>query len=101
MKKFSKLLLAKELFKHRGVIRRLPDAYRMVKMWAKGQYPAGSMDILLPLLGILYILSPIDIIPDIAIPFIGVADDLAVLSLVLPKLSKEIDKFLLWELQNK
>lgn len=70
-------------------------------MWRKGKYPMKSLDIILPILGILYVLSPIDLLPEVALPVLGVMDDLAVLYLVIPKLIKEVDKFLLWEAQQK
>lgn len=95
--KYSKIDLAKEAIKHKGFIKKIPDIFRMVKYWRKGMYPVNSIDMILPLLGIFYVVSPIDLLPEIAIPFLGVADDLAVLSLALPKLLKEVDKFLLWE----
>ncbi len=95
--KYSKIELAKEAIKHKGFLKKIPDIWRMVKYWRKGQYPVNSIDMILPLLGLLYVISPIDLLPEIAVPFLGVADDLAVLSLALPKLLKEVDKFLLWE----
>ena len=95
--KYSKIELAKEAIKHKGLLKKIPDIWRMVKYWRKGLYPVNSIDMILPLLGLLYIISPIDLLPEIAVPFLGVADDLAVLSLTLPKLLKEVDKFLLWE----
>jgi len=60
-----------------------------------------SLDIILPLLGLLYVISPIDLLPEVAVPVIGVLDDLAVLSLAIPKLIREVDKFLLWEADQK
>ncbi|UMQ43979.1 DUF1232 domain-containing protein [Chryseobacterium sp. Y16C] len=99
--KYSKLSLAKEAINHKGFIKKIPDIFRMIKMWRKGTYPIKSIDIILPLLGVLYILSPIDLLPEVAIPVLGVMDDLAVLYLVIPKLIKEVDKFLLWEAQQK
>ncbi|SIQ18259.1 Uncharacterized membrane protein YkvA, DUF1232 family [Chryseobacterium sp. RU37D] len=99
--KYSKLNLAKEAINHKGFIKKIPDIFRMVKMWRKGQYPMKSIDIILPMLGLLYIISPIDLLPEVAVPVIGVLDDLAVLSLVIPKLIKEVDKFLLWEAERK
>ena len=99
--KYSKLNLAKEAINHKGFIKKIPDIFRMVKMWRKGIYPMRSIDIILPLLGILYVLSPIDLLPEFVIPVLGVMDDLAVLSLTIPKLIKEVDKFLLWEAQQK
>lgn len=99
--KYSKIHLAKEAIKQKGFIKKIPDIFRMVKLWRKGIYKANSIDIILPLLGVLYIISPIDLLPEIAIPVIGVLDDLAVLYLVLPKLMKEVNKFLLWEASYK
>ena len=99
--KYSKIHLAKEAIKHKGFIQKIPDVFRMFNLWRKGTYKANTIDIILPFLGLLYIISPIDFLPEIAIPVIGVLDDLAVLSLALPKLIKEVDKFLLWEAGQK
>ncbi|KUJ50746.1 YkvA family protein [Chryseobacterium sp. JAH] len=98
--KYSKLNLAKEAISHKGFMKKIPDIFRMVNMWRKGEYPVKSMNLILPLIGLLYVLSPIDIIPDFII-VAGVLDDLAVLSLAIPKLIKEVDKFLLWEAERK
>jgi uncharacterized membrane protein YkvA (DUF1232 family) len=99
--KYSKLNLAKQAISHKGFVKKIPDIFRMVKMWKKGQYPMKSVDIILPLLGLLYVISPIDFLPEVAVPVIGVLDDLAILSLTIPKLIKEVDKFLLWEAERK
>ncbi|MGO4709129.1 YkvA family protein [Chryseobacterium sp. 2TAF14] len=98
--KYSKLSLAKEAIAHKGFVKKIPDIFRMVNMWRKGKYPVKSMDLILPLVGLLYVISPIDIIPDFII-VAGVLDDLAVLSLAIPKLIREVDKFLLWEAEQK
>jgi len=99
--KYSKIHLAQEAIKHKGFIKKIPNVFRMVNLWRKGIYKTNTFDIILPLLGFLYIIFPIDLLPDIAIPVIGVMDDLAVLSLALPKLMREVDKFLLWEAEQK
>ncbi len=99
--KYSKLNLAKEAIAHKGFVKKIPDIFRMVKMWKKGQYPMKSIDVILPLLGLLYVISPIDLLPEVAVPVIGVLDDLAILSLAIPKLIREVDKFLLWEAEQK
>lgn len=98
--KYSKLNLAKEAIAHKGFLKKIPDIFRMVNMWRKGNYPVKSMDLILPLIGLLYVISPIDIIPDFIV-VAGVLDDLAVLSLAIPKLIREVDKFLLWEAEQK
>lgn len=99
--KYSKISLAKEAISHKGFVRKIPDIFRMVKLWRKGLYPVKSIDMILPLLGILYIISPVDLVPDFIIPVVGIFDDLAVLSFTIPKLIKEVDKFLLWEAEQK
>ena len=98
--KYSKINLAKQAISHKGFVKKIPDIFRMVNMWRKGEYPVKSMDLILPLIGLLYVLSPIDIIPDFII-VAGVLDDIAVLSLAIPKLIREVDKFLLWEAEKK
>jgi len=55
-------------------------------------------DIILPALALIYVISPIDLIPDFVLG-IGALDDLAILALAIPMLMKEVDKFLLWEMQ--
>ena len=57
-------------------------------------------DIILPALALIYVISPIDLIPDFVLG-IGALDDLAILALAIPMLMKEVDKFLLWEMQIK
>jgi len=98
--KYSKLSLAKEAIAHKGFVKKIPDIFRMMNMWRKGMYPVKAIDLILPLVGLLYVISPIDIIPDFII-VAGVLDDLAVLSLAIPKLIREVDKFLLWETEQK
>ncbi|WP_262149038.1 YkvA family protein [Chryseobacterium foetidum] len=99
--KYSKLHLAKEAIRHKGFIKKIPDIFRMVKFWRKGMYPMRSIDVILPMLGLLYVISPIDLIPDFIFPVVGVMDDLAILSLAIPKLIREVDKFLLWEAERR
>lgn len=98
--KISKLQLIKEGIKHRSLISKIPSIFRMFKLWIKGQYTADFKEMILPLLGVIYIISPIDIIPGFLAPFIGALDDLAVLSVILPKLTKNVNDFLFWEAQK-
>ncbi|MGA9213459.1 YkvA family protein [Kaistella sp.] len=99
--KISKIQLAKEAFKHKGFIAKLPVIIRMIKStMKKGGYKPQFKDIILPGLVLLYVISPIDIIPD-WIPGIGVLDDLALLAFAIPLLVKEAEKFIAWEASNK
>ena len=56
--------------------------------------------VLIPSLAIIYILSPLDIIPDWLLG-IGSLDDFAILALTLPFVLKELEKFLAWEQEQK
>lgn len=98
--KYSKVEILKEAIKHKGFISKIPVVFRMVKAWTKGNYRTNNIDMILPVLGLLYVISPIDLLPE-TIPFVGVLDDLAILTFVIPKLMKEVDKFLLWEGMKK
>ncbi len=95
--KVSKIQLAKEAFKHKGFIQKIPVIIRMIKSaMRKGGYKPHAKDIILPGLALLYLVSPIDIIPD-WIPVIGILDDLAILTFAIPLLVKEAEKFIAWE----
>lgn len=97
--KHSKFKLAQEAMKHKGFLQKIPATFRMIKMYYKGEYKMKLTDILLPALALIYVISPIDIIPDF-VPVIGALDDLAILAFAIPMLMKEVDKFLLWENQK-
>lgn len=98
--KYSKFKLAQEAIKHKGFLQKIPAVFRMFKLYYKGEYKMKFTDVLLPALALVYVLSPIDIIPDF-VPFVGALDDLAILAFAIPLLMKEVDKFLLWESQSK
>lgn len=99
--KYKKAHVLKEAIKHKGFISKIPVIFRMFRAWKNGTYSTNIIDLALPALGLLYVLSPIDLLPEIALPGIGALDDLAVLALIIPKLMKEVDKFLLWEGMGK
>ena len=99
--KVSKIQLAKEAFKHKGFIQKIPIIIRMIKSaMKKGGYKPHFQNVIVPGLVLLYLISPIDIIPD-WIPVIGVLDDLALLAFAIPLLVKEAEKFIAWEAASK
>ena len=97
MKKF---LLLFQAFNKNGIFAKAPHIIRMVKAAKKGEYKLDTKSVLIPSLVIIYILSPLDIIPD-WIPGIGAIDDLGLLALTIPFIVKEVDKFLIWEEEQK
>lgn len=99
--KLSKIALAKEAFKHKGFIKKIPVMIRMVKsIMAKDGYKPEFKNVILPALVLVYLISPLDIIPD-WIPVIGVLDDLALLAFAMPMLIAETEKFIAWEISSR
>lgn len=98
--KLSKIALAKEAFRHKGFIAKIPVIIRMVKsVMSKNGYRPDYKNVILPGLVLVYLISPIDILPD-WIPLIGVLDDLALLAFAIPMLITEAEKFVAWETSN-
>jgi len=60
-------------------------SYRRVPFWAIGA----------SVFALLYVLAPIDLVPDV-IPVIGVVDDAAVVSVCLALLHQEIGRYVAW-----
>ena len=78
----------------------LPILLRLLKAWKQGNYRGLSVRTVASIaVSILYILSPVDAIPDF-IPGIGLIDDAAILALLLHSLAQDLAAFRLWE-QNR
>lgn len=78
----------------------LPLLLRLLKAWKQGSYRGLSVRTVASIaVSILYILSPVDAIPDF-IPGIGLIDDAAILALLLYSLAQDLAAFRLWE-QNR
>jgi len=78
----------------------LPLLARLLKAWKRGSYRGLSMRTIVSLAAaLLYIVSPIDLMPDF-IPGIGLIDDAAVLALLLHSITQDLAAFRVWE-QNR
>jgi len=78
----------------------LPLLARLLKAWKRGSYRGLSMRTIVSLAAaLLYIVSPIDLMPDF-IPGIGLIDDAAVLALLLYSIAQDLAAFRVWE-QNR
>ena len=78
----------------------VPILISLVRAYAKKEYtevPVGTIVAIIAAL--LYVLSPIDLIPD-AIPGIGFVDDAAVVAYCLKKVKEDIDAYKLWRDNN-
>lgn len=81
-----------------GLVRRLAATPRLVTSVLRRRYPGVSRRRLLTLglLAALYVLSPVDAIPDV-IPVVGWSDDSAVILWFLTGLVRESGRFVEWE----
>lgn len=73
---------------------------RLVAMSLSGRYPGLSRSRLgLMALGLLYVISPVDLVPEAAFMLLGLADDAVVLAWLAGAVLSETDTFLDWESQ--
>ncbi len=84
-----------------GLWRRLLEDFRLlvslIKDYWKGEYRDVSLgSIVVFVLAIVYVLSPIDILPDF-IPLLGQIDDAFILLLCLYYLEKDLHKYQNWK----
>ena len=57
-------------------------------------WPAGTL--VGGLLGFLYLINPLDLIPE-ALPVVGIVDDTLALGLFLALLSRDVKKYMVWK----
>jgi uncharacterized membrane protein YkvA (DUF1232 family) len=69
---------------------------RMIQAHRSGKFKVSAKTLGLIVLGLVYFITPIDIIPDF-IPLLGFTDDLSVLLAVFNSVKHEVDDFLNWE----
>lgn len=73
---------------------------RLVRSYANGEYRQIQVSTIVSGLAVLlYVLSPIDLIPDF-IPVVGFLDDLSLVSWFVGKFQQEITRYREWELQQ-
>ena len=65
---------------------------KMLKAWQGGSYKFSKKTILYVIAGLLYFLSPMDLVPDFILG-LGFIDDAAVLAIVVKRIRSELEKF--------
>lgn len=82
-----------------GVWSTLQTFIQMIKAWVKGEYKEiPYRTLIMILIGLLYFVSPIDLIPDFILG-LGLIDDVAVISFLMKGIKKDLQSFKDW--QNK
>ncbi|MET7417703.1 YkvA family protein [Dactylosporangium sp. NPDC005555] len=82
-----------------GLGKRLSALPRMVRATVKGEYDGGTRLALLAASAV-YIISPIDAVPELFLLVLGVVDDLAMATYFAGALLDELERFLEWEKQR-
>ena len=71
--------------------------FSMVKDFCSGKYKKAPMGTIIAVVAtLLYVLSPIDLIPDV-IPVLGLADDAAMLALCMKFAKSDVEDYKLWQ----
>ncbi|MFO7777862.1 MAG: YkvA family protein [Nitriliruptoraceae bacterium] len=83
-----------------GLFADLAASWRLARAYLRGDYRAVRLRSVLAVLGgLLYFLSPVDLIPDV-IALLGLTDDAIVLSLVFGVVRQELAGFRAWEFES-
>jgi uncharacterized membrane protein YkvA (DUF1232 family) len=78
----------------------LAAAWRLIRAYLRGDYRDVRLrSVLAVVVGVVYFLSPIDLIPDVFL-LLGLTDDAIVVSLVFTVVRRELGGFRLWEEQR-
>jgi uncharacterized membrane protein YkvA (DUF1232 family) len=81
-----------------GLLERFASVPRMLRATMSGEYKGlGFGRLALMATAVVYLLSPIDLLPEIILPIIGLADDAVVLTWIAAALVVETESFLDWE----
>lgn len=74
--------------------------FDIFRAWIKGDYKEiPTKSIIMIIAGILYFVSPIDLIPDFIVG-LGLVDDAAVIGFVIKSISDDLESFKEWKEQN-
>ncbi|WP_240620206.1 YkvA family protein [Peribacillus acanthi] len=85
----------------KGFWSKLQLLFQMLKSWTKGEYKEIPYRTLVMMFaGLLYFVSPIDIVPDFLMG-LGLLDDAAVIAFIVKQVDKDLVKFSEWHSRNK
>ena len=94
----------KGFFRHVSVLQKywkdVCEVFSLLKDWMAGRYPAVPWTVIATLVGaLLYVLSPLDVIPDF-IPGFGYVDDAGVFAVALSFAGADLAKYREWKRQR-
>lgn len=97
----DKVLKKAEDSKHHEVMKGIWDKihllFSLVRDWSNGTYKNISKSAIIAVIaGLIYFVSPIDVVPDFLVG-LGLVDDAAVLGLIINQLDKELIRYQEWK----
>jgi len=85
-----------------SLVERLRAVPRLVGATVRGDYRGTSRGQLALLLGaVLYVVSPLDLMPEAILPLVGLGDDAVVIAWIATALVNQTEGFLAWERQRE
>jgi uncharacterized membrane protein YkvA (DUF1232 family) len=82
-----------------GVGRRIAAIPRMIRATMRGEYDGRSRLAMMAVAGV-YVVSPIDVVPEAIFLFLGLIDDAAIVAWFAGAVLDETERFLEWERQR-
>jgi uncharacterized membrane protein YkvA (DUF1232 family) len=76
----------------KNIMKDVKDLYHMTRDAFKGNYKLHPVNMSIIAGGLLYFIIPVDLIPDF-IPFMGLLDDVAVLTTIIKSMQGELEKY--------
>lgn len=81
-----------------GLGARMTALPRLVRATVRGEYVGTTRGRLLMLVaGLLYVVSPVDVVPELLLPILGLGDDALVITWIAASVVNETESFLSWE----
>lgn len=84
-----------------NILKNIKTTISMIKDGLEGKYPIPKRTIFMIIANILYIVSPIDVLPEILLGPIGYIDDVGVWASLFPAIKHDLADYLSWKLKNK
>ncbi|MFA9290511.1 MAG: YkvA family protein [Solirubrobacteraceae bacterium] len=84
-----------------SLVEKIKIFFRLISQTFKGNYKPNKWNLIISFISIIYVISPLDFIPEIPFGILGLIDDVAILTFAYTRFNKEIVSFIAWENKQK